>query len=43
MYAYTFKLSINLSVSSPYLLVFDNDRVIRYMGVDDVVVSPSEA
>jgi len=30
-------------VSSPYLLVFGNDGVIRYMRVDDVVSDVGEA
>jgi len=29
-------------VSSPYLLVFGDYRVIRYMGVDDVIGGTSE-
>jgi len=29
-------------VSSPYLLVFGDDRVIRYMGVDDVTGGAGE-
>ena len=30
-------------MSSPYLLVFSNDRVMRYMGADDVVRGVGEA
>ena len=30
-------------VSPPYLLVFDDDRVMRYMGVDDVAGGVGEA
>jgi len=30
-------------MSSPYLLVFSNDRVMRYMGADDVVGGVGEA
>jgi len=43
VYAYIFELSICLSVSSPYLLVFGDDRVILYMGVDDVTSGAGEA
>jgi len=32
-----------LSVSSPYLLVFDNDHVMSYMGADDIVSGIGEA
>jgi len=30
-------------MSSPFLLVFDDDRVMRYMGADDVVGGAGEA
>jgi len=30
-------------MSSPYLLVFGNDRVLRYTGADDVVGGIGEA
>jgi len=30
-------------LSSPYLLVFDDDRVMRYMRADDVVGGAGEA
>jgi len=43
IYIYIFELSINLFVSSPYLLVFGDDHVIRYTGVDDVVGGADEA
>jgi len=29
-------------MSSPYLLVFDDDRVMRYMGADDVAGGDDE-
>jgi len=38
-----FELSICLYISSPYLLVFGDDRVIHYTGADDVVGDSSEA
>jgi len=42
VYAYNFELYICLYISSPYLLVFGDDRVIRYMRVEDVVSGASE-
>jgi len=30
-------------MSSPYLLVFSDDRVMRYMGADDVASGAGEA
>ena len=30
-------------MSSPYLLVFDDDRVMRYTGADDVAGGANEA
>jgi len=39
LYVYIFIYTI----SSPYLLVFGDDRVIRYMGVDDVAGGSGEA
>jgi len=43
VYAYIFEFSICLFVSSPYMLVFGDDRVIRYTGADDVAGGASEA
>jgi len=43
VYAYIFELSINLFVSSLYLLVFDDDLVICCTGVDDVAGGAGEA
>ena len=40
---YIFELSLRLSVSSPYLLVFGDNRVIRYTGADDVAGGADEA
>jgi len=39
---YIFEL-LYVSVSSPYLLVFDDDRVILYTGADDVAGGSGEA
>jgi len=43
IYIYIYILSMFLSVSSSYLLVFGDDRVIRYMGEDDVACGSGEA
>jgi len=40
---YIFELSINLSISSPYLLVFGDDCVIRYTRAYDVAGGAGEA
>jgi len=38
-----FELYICLYISSPYLFVFGDDRVVRYTGVEDVVGGTGEA
>jgi len=43
VYAYIFELCICLSVSSPYLLVFDDGHVIRYTRAYDVASGVDEA
>jgi len=43
IYIYIFEFSICLSVSSPYLLVFGDDRVIRYIRANDVAGGAGEA
>jgi len=43
MVIYYFLWCTFIQLSSPYLLVFVDDRVMRYMGVDDVAGVASEA
>jgi len=43
MYVYIFELYIQFDiVSSPYLLVFGDDRVMCYTGADDVASDAGE-
>ena len=42
MYAYIFELYNFYTVSSPYLLVFGDNRVMPYTGAYDVVDGTSE-
>jgi len=42
MFIYIFEL-LYVTVSSPYLFVFGDDRVLRYTGVNDVVGGIGEA
>jgi len=43
VYAYIFELYICLYITSLYLLVFGDDRVIRYTGTNDVVGGADKA
>jgi len=43
MHDYIFDLSMWLFISSPYVLVFNDDRVIRYTGAHDVAGRAGDA